>query len=96
MSEIPANTSFGLVDLLTEPAWLDFDAVLGDCVRCHCYTAETVRVRDDEANYYRERAEVEAMRASEAIHPTARRAHFEMMALYRRRAHAALQPAHRD
>jgi hypothetical protein len=45
-----------------------------------------VRVRDDEANYYRERAEVEAMRAGEAIHPAARHAHFEMMALYRRRA----------
>jgi hypothetical protein len=54
-----------------------------------------VRVRDDEANYYRERTEVEAVRASEAIHPAARRAHFEMMTLYRRRAHAAGQPAHR-
>jgi hypothetical protein len=84
MCQLPANTSYGLVDLLTEPAWLGFDAELGDCARCHGYPA--VHVGGDEANYYRERAAVEAIRASEAVHPAARQAHFEMMALYRRRA----------
>lgn len=86
MFQIPANSSCGLVDLLTEPAWLDFDAGLGDCVRCHCHPPGSVHVHAGEANYYRERAEVEALRASEAAHPAARTAHFEMMALYRRRA----------
>jgi hypothetical protein len=95
MCQIPANTACGLVDLLTEPAWLDFDAEVGDCVRCHRYPAASVHVRAEEANYYHERAEAEAIRASEAVHPAARHAHFEMMALYRRRALAALDPAHR-
>jgi hypothetical protein len=41
---------------------------------------------DDEVGYCLARAAVEARWADEAAHPAARRAHLELVALYRRRA----------
>jgi hypothetical protein len=49
------------------------------------------RLADDEAAYCLSRAESQARWASEATHPAARRAHLQLVAIYRRRALDARQ-----
>ena len=49
------------------------------------------RAADDEAGYCLARAEAEAQWAGEATHPAARRAHLQLVAIYRRRALDAQQ-----
>jgi hypothetical protein len=49
------------------------------------------RAADDEEGYCLARAEAEARWAGEATHPAARRAHLQLVAIYRRRALDARQ-----
>jgi hypothetical protein len=49
------------------------------------------RAAEDEAGYCLARADAEARWAGEAIHPAARRAHLQLVAIYRRRALDARQ-----
>jgi hypothetical protein len=49
------------------------------------------RAAEDEAGYCLARAEAEARWAGEATHPAARRAHLQLVAIYRRRALDARQ-----
>jgi hypothetical protein len=83
----------GLVDPVTEPVWVEFAGGLTHIARRGRDEPDALgeRVGDEEADYCRARAEAEAKRADEAVHPAARQAHLEMAALYHGRALATRQ-----
>lgn len=82
----------GTMNLVTEPGWVEFAGGLTVISRRRGVTdAKAEQAGDDDADYYRARAEVEARRAEEATHPAARDAHLELAGLYHQRALAALQ-----